>query len=227
MAKAPDRAALSRASLSDSEATPSQRGDGAPGVGALGLIQGSSRWRREYNYIAAVVLIVSIFGFVFFALGWNLADLQRFEYAGIFLISLIGSASVILPLPGAAVVVSSGQFVSDVGGIPFWLVVGIVAAAGETIGEMTAYLAGMGGKVVLEDRATYRKLDSWMQRRGVGTMFVLSVVPNPVFDIAGFMAGAVRMPIWQFALTVFVGKTIKNCALAAGGDAGLDAIFGS
>ena len=227
MAKAPDRAALSRAPLRDSDSTPTTREDGAPRAGAVGLLGPRSRWRREYSYITAVVLIVSIFGFVFFALGWNLADLQRFEYAGIFLISLIGSASVILPLPGAAVVVSSGQFVGDVGGIPFWLVVGIVAAAGETIGEMTAYLAGMGGKVVIEDRASYRKLDSWMQRRGVGTMFVLSVVPNPVFDIAGFMAGAVRMPIWQFALTVFVGKTIKNCGLAAGGDAGLDAIFGN
>ena len=227
MAKAPDRAALSRVPLGDSESPPTRRGTTAHSRGALRLIPGPRRWRREYSYIATVVLIVSIFGFVFFALDWDLADLQRFEYAGIFLISLIGSASVILPLPGAAVVVSSGQFVSDVGGIPFWLLVGVIAAAGETIGEMTAYLAGMGGKVVVEDRAAYRKLDRWMQRRGVGTMFVLSVVPNPFFDIAGFMAGAVRMPIWQFARTVFVGKTIKNCALAAGGDAGLDAIFGS
>jgi uncharacterized membrane protein YdjX (TVP38/TMEM64 family) len=227
MAKAPERAALNRASPSDSDATPTTRGQGTPGTDPLGLCQGLSHWRREYSYIAIVVLIVSVFAFVFFALGWNLADLQRFEYAGIFLISLIGSASVILPLPGAAVVVSSGQFVGNVGGIPFWLVVGIVAAAGETIGEMTAYLAGMGGKVVIEDRASYRKLDSWMQRRGRSTMFVLSVVPNPIFDIAGFMAGAVRMPIWQFALIVFIGKTVKNCALAAGGDASLDAIFGS
>lgn len=184
------------------------------------------RWRREYSYLVAVFAIITLFGILFFFLNWDLADLQRFEYLGIFLISLIGSASVILPLPGAAVVVSSGQFVDDVGGIPFWLLVGLVAAAGETIGEMTAYLAGMGGKPVIEERASYRTLDRWMQRRGIPTMFVLSVVPNPIFDIAGFMAGAVRMPIWQFATTVFIGKSIKNCALAAGGDAGLDAIFG-
>lgn len=183
-------------------------------------------WRREYSYLAAVGVIVTGFGFLFFLFHWNLTDLQRFEYAGIFLISLIGSASVILPLPGAAIVVSSGQFVDDVAGIPFWLVVGIVAAAGETIGEMTAYLAGMGGKAMLEDRPAYRVLDRWMHRHGTVTVFGLSVIPNPVFDIAGFMAGAVRMPIWRFAGTVFVGKAIKNCALAAGGDAGLDALFG-
>ncbi len=183
-------------------------------------------WRREYAYLAIVAFIVTAFGFLFFLLNWDLADLQRFEYAGIFLISLIGSASVVLPLPGAAVVVSSGQFVDDVAGIPFWLLVGLVAAAGETIGEMTAYLAGMGGKAMLEERPAYRVLDRWMHHHGTVTIFGLSVIPNPVFDIAGFMAGAVRVPIWRFAGTVFVGKVIKNCALAAGGDAGLDALFG-
>ena len=183
-------------------------------------------WRREYSYLAIVAFIVTGFGFLFFLFNWDLTDLKRFEYAGIFLISLIGSASVILPLPGAAVVVSSGQFVDDVAGVPFWLVVGIVAAAGETIGEMTAYLAGMGGKAMLEDRPAYRVLDRWMHRHGTVTVFGLSVVPNPVFDIAGFMAGAVRMPIWRFAGTVFVGKAIKNCSLAAGGNAGLNALFG-
>jgi membrane protein YqaA with SNARE-associated domain len=183
-------------------------------------------WRREYSYLALVGIVVSVFGFLFFVLSWDLADLQRFEYAGIFLISLVGSASVVLPLPGAAVVVSSGQFVNDVAGIPFWLLVGLIAAVGETIGEMTGYLAGMGGKAVIEDRKSYRVLDRWMRRHGTGTMFALSVVPNPIFDIAGFMAGAVRMPIWRFAATVFVGKAIKNSALAAGGDAGLDALFG-
>lgn len=183
-------------------------------------------WRREYGYLIAVAALISVFGFLFFLLDWDLADLQRFGYVGVFLISLIGSASLVLPLPGAAVVVSSGQFVDNVGGLPFWLLVGLVAAAGETIGELTAYVAGMGGKVVIEEKASYRVLDHWMHRHGVATMFVLSVVPNPVFDVAGFMAGAVRMPIWQFALTVFVGKAIKNCALAAGGDAGLDALLG-
>lgn len=182
-------------------------------------------WHREYAYLAIVALIISLFGLVFFLLDLDLGELRRFGYLGVFLISLIGSASVILPLPGAAVVVSSGQFVDGVSLIPFWLLVGLAAAVGETIGEMTAYLAGLGGKAVIEKRSAYRLLDRWMQRHGTLTMFVLSVVPNPVFDIGGFMAGAVRMPVWRFVLTVFVGKMIKNSALAAAGEAGLEAIF--
>jgi membrane protein YqaA with SNARE-associated domain len=183
------------------------------------------RWRREYAYLLAVGALVGLFAFIFFFLDVDLDELRRFGYLGIFLISLIGSASVILPLPGAAVVVSSGQFVDDVLGIPFWLVVGVVAALGETVGELTAYLAGVGGKAVIEDRPAYHRLERWMRKHGTWTIFALSVIPNPLFDIAGFMAGAVRMPLWRFLITVFIGKAIKNSVLALAGDASLEGIF--
>lgn len=196
----------------------------APAGGTAGR-RVARRWRREYAYLLGVAALVSLFAFIFFFLDVDLDELRRFGYLGIFLISLIGSASVILPLPGAAVVVSSGQFVDDVLGIPFWLVVGVVASIGETIGELTAYLAGVGGKAVMEDRPGYRRLDSWMRRHGTWTIFGLSVIPNPIFDIAGFMAGAVRMPLWRFVITVFIGKTIKNSVLALAGDASLEGIF--
>ena len=185
------------------------------------------RWRREYTILLTVALLVSVLAFLFFFLDLDLKELKRFGYLGIFLISLVGSASVALPLPGAAVVVGSGQFVDAVAGIPFFLLVGITASLGETLGELTGYLAGVGGKAVIEDRAIYHRLDHWMRRHGIMTMFALSVIPNPVFDIGGFLAGAVRMPVWRFLITVFVGKLIKNCVLAFLGDAGLEAIIGA
>ncbi len=183
------------------------------------------QWRREYTYLALIAGLIAVFAILFFLLDVQLEGLRDFGYAGIFLIALIGSASVILPLPGAAVVVGSSQFVDPVLGIPFWLVVGVVAALGETIGELTGYLAGVGGKAVMEDRPGYQRLDGWMQRHGSSTMFALSVIPNPFFDVAGFMAGAVRMPIWRFLVVVFIGKAIKNSMLALVGDFGLDALL--
>lgn len=196
----------------------------APVTHLLGAMQGSRRWRSEYLALAVVALIVGVFALLFFGLGMDLADLKHLGYLGVFLIALIGSASVILPLPGAAVVVTSGQFLDDVGPVPFWLMVGIVASAGEALGELTGYLAGVGGKAIIGERPAYQGVQRWMERRGTATIFVLSVIPNPVFDIAGFMAGAVRMPLWTFLSAVFVGKTIKNALLALGGDAGIDVL---
>ena len=56
-----------------------------------------------------------------------------------------------------------------------------------------------------------------MQKRGFITMFLMSTVPNPLFDVAGLAAGAVRMPMRSFFVSVSGGKVIKNTWLAAAG----------
>ena len=34
-------------------------------------------------------------------------------------------------------------------------------------------------------------------------------MPNPLFDVAGIAAGALRYPLWQFLLVVGSGKMVK------------------
>ena len=59
-----------------------------------------------------------------------------------------------------------------------------------------------------------RLIDWLMDSFGMLTLFVLSVIPNPVFEIAGLTAGAVRMPFARFMGPVFVGKVLRGIALA-------------
>ena len=184
------------------------------------------RWRQEYSVLLGLGLLISFFAILFFLLDVDLNALQRFGYLGIFLISLIGSASVVLPLPGAAVVVGSGQFVDDVAGIPFFIPVAVAAAAGEALGELTGYMAGFGGRRMVQERGAYVWLERWMRAHGASTLFILSAVPNPFFDVGGFLAGAVRMPVGRFLGVVFAGKAIKSGLLAFAGDVGLEAIIG-
>ena len=58
------------------------------------------------------------------------------------------------------------------------------------------------------------RLTGWMARRGAVTLFVLAAIPNPVFDVAGILAGALRMPILVFLTATALGKVIKNLLLA-------------
>jgi membrane protein DedA with SNARE-associated domain len=46
-------------------------------------------------------------------------------------------------------------------------------------------------------------------------LLFLAAIPNPLFDIAGFVAGVVRYPVWKFLLNVWAGKTIKAILFAA------------
>ena len=94
------------------------------------------------------------------------------------------------------------------------------------MGELTGYLAGLSGRAIIEDRARYDRMVAWTQRYGLWVILVLSVIPNPVFDLAGMAAGALRIPVHKFLLVCWLGKTIKTTLFALGGKALLLPLLG-
>ena len=59
--------------------------------------------------------------------------------------------------------------------------------------------------------------------------FVISAVPNPLFDVAGIAAGALRYPLWRYFVFVGLGKQVKFFMVAYGchySVQGLKGIFG-
>ena len=179
------------------------------------------RWmtlRLEYILLIAVVVIMTIFAFAFFYFQVEVSRLKDYGYLGVFLVNFIGAASMILPTPAAASVVGGGAILNSYLGIPTFVLVGVVAGLAEALGEFTGYAAGYGGRIIIQERPEYRWLQRWMERRGVLVMFVMSVIPNPLFDIAGAAAGVVRMPLGRFFLAVLAGKIIKDIYMAAAGD---------
>jgi len=135
---------------------------------------------------------------------------QRYGYLGVFVVNLLGNATVIMPVPSLAVVSAVGPFLN-----PF--LVGIVAGLGASIGELTGYLAGYSGRAVIENRETYERVVNWTNQYGLWVIFVLAIIPNPLFDVAGMVAGALKVPVWQFLLVCWAGKTIKMVFFALGG----------
>jgi membrane protein YqaA with SNARE-associated domain len=140
----------------------------------------------------------------------HLHQLREYGYVGLFLISLIGNATVILPVPSFAVAFAMGGMLNPLG-------VGLVSGLGATIGEMTGYLAGVGGRPVVEKQPLYIRLEGWMRKGGPLVIFLLAAIPNPFFDVGGMMAGALRMPAWQFFVAGWAGKSVRFTLLALGG----------
>ncbi len=138
------------------------------------------------------------------------AELAAVGYPGIFFVSLLGNATVILPAPSLALVFAMGSALPP-------LFVGLAAGVGEALGELTGYAAGYGGRAAIETSEKYRRLVAWMQKAGGPTIFVLSVIPNPFFDLAGIAAGTLRYPLWRFLLFCWLGKTIKTSLVAWAG----------
>ena len=146
---------------------------------------------------------------------WAIADfIPVWGYLGLFLVEIIGSATIIFPAPAFAI-----NFI--LGGTPGfnpWLV-GIVAGAGSALGEITGYGVGRGGREVIEKK--YRHLldrtRKWMESHGdflIITVFAATPLPH---DVVGIIAGAVNYPLKKFMLATLVGKIIAGIALAWAG----------
>ena len=157
-----------------------------------------------------VVLAVLGLSLAIFALRDRFAEMAAVGYPGIFLVSLLGNATIIFPAPSLALVFAMGSALPPV-------FVGLAAGAGEALGELTGYAAGFGGRAVIEDKKNFQRLEAWMRRAGAITIFVLSLIPNPFVDLAGMTAGALRYPLWRFLLACWLGKTIKTTLVAWAG----------
>jgi membrane protein YqaA with SNARE-associated domain len=180
-------------------------------------------WRLEYTLLAAVALLLTACTIAFFYFSADLSNLRSYGYVGLFLVNVIGAASILLPSPAAASVFGGGAFLESFLGVPAFIWVGLVAGLGEAVGEFSGYAAGYGGRIVVEDRPAYHRIHRWMDRHGTVTMFLMSTIPNPLFDVAGLAAGAVQMPWRRFFFAVLAGKVLKDTWLAAAGAGGVAA----
>ncbi len=137
----------------------------------------------------------------------DLIKLQGYGIFGIFIISILGNATVIIPAP---VIISA--FIG--GSIYNPILVGLVVALGATIGELTGFMAGVGGQVAITNHKHFKKVEGWMMKSGFLTIFVLATIPNPLFDLAGIFSGATNYPIKKFLLATFLGKSVKFLTVA-------------
>jgi len=181
-------------------------------------------WRLEYTLLLFVALLTTAFALVFFYFSADISQLKTYGYAGLFVINLVGAASIMMPSPAAASVFGGGALLQDFLGVPAFIWVGMIAGLGEAVGEFSGYAAGYGGRIMVEKRTEYKRIHRWMDSHGMITMFLMSTVPNPLFDIAGLAAGAVQMPMKRFFVAVLAGKVIKDTWMAAVGAGGV-AIF--
>lgn len=163
-------------------------------------------WLTALQIFGILAIVVGAFW-----LGTQRELVQQFSqwgYLSSFLISLIGSATVILPAPGLALILALGAHLNPV-------LLGIVAGVGSGLGELSGYLAGKAGRNLVSKEGRFNAFLHHMTTRfTTPALFILAILPLPIFDFAGILAGALRMPVLRFLGVVICGKIIKH-ALAA------------
>ncbi len=139
---------------------------------------------------------------------------RDFGYLGVFLMALIGSTTVLLPIPHLAFTFTMGAVLTPV-------LVGLCAGFGDSLGELWGFVAGYAVEDLVDKWKVYPMIAGWVTKYGPIVIFLMGVVPMPLFDMAGMAAGASRMPVWKFYLATWLGKTIKAIVVAWAGSHGV------
>ena len=172
--------------------------------------------------IIRVLVLVGVVAFIvaLFIFRDQVKKLEDYGYLGIFLISIAANATIIIPLPGVAFTTAMGAIFNPIG-------VAVASGLGAALGELSGYLAGFSGQAVVERADLYNRLTKWMkehQRLAYLLIVVISFIPNPLFDLAGMAAGALKLPLWKFIIACAVGKIIKMLVFAYAGYYSFDLI---
>lgn len=160
-----------------------------------------SRARGIVTLVLALAISLTILALTTHFNG-ELRNLGSAGYLGLFVISVIGNATIIIPAPVFVMACAAGTVYGPAG-------VGIIAGLGASLGELTGYYAGYGGSSVISEGRLYHRLEAFMRRRGMLAIFLLAAIPNPIFDMGGMIAGALQMPVLKFVIAAWLGKAIR------------------
>jgi membrane protein YqaA with SNARE-associated domain len=163
--------------------------------------------RPRLEGAAQIVIAIGIF-LVVILLSSQIKQLESWGYLGVFGITLLSAATIVLPAPGWASVIAMSSVLN-----PY--LVGIAAGVGSGIGEITGYLAGDGAaRVIVKNKRDYNKYKKLIKRYDLPAVFVLAFIPNPVFDVAGIAAGSVGIPLIRFLAACTAGRILRYVILA-------------
>lgn len=163
---------------------------------------------------AAALLVAITIPILIYVFRDQVPGLKNLGYLGAFLTMLIGNATVILPVPGLIMVFALGHTLNP-------LLVGLAAGPGAALGELIGYFAGFSGSGMIKNTEFYQRVERWVRRYGPPAIAVLAAIPNPAFDVAGLVSGALGIKWWQFLLAAWIGKTVQAIAIAYAGAASI------
>jgi membrane protein DedA with SNARE-associated domain len=177
--------------------------------------------------IIGVILTVAMFVAII-VFNEEVKEMQRWGYLGAFFISLLGGATIIIPVPMLAVIVALASAL----GTPWEVaLLGFSSAAGELLGALIIYYTGHGaGRAISSNKhgriqKAYEKMLGIIERRGALALFAVTFIINPFFYPAAFACGALRFGLRKFIVIVIIGKLIKCMSIVYASYYGLKGIF--
>ena len=142
--------------------------------------------------------------------------LLSFGLAGLFLVSIVDSSFVPLPVPGVTdimIIVMAAQHAN------LFLLVGI-ASIGSALGGYFSYKVGHSGGVAFLEKHVperiFKRVTGWMENHAILSVAVPAILPPPM-PLSPFVlaAGALDMSQKKFLTTFTISRFLRHLAAAA------------
>jgi membrane protein YqaA with SNARE-associated domain len=146
---------------------------------------------------------------------------QTYGYLGVFLVSLLGSSSIIIPIPYTLIIFSLGMQ-KDLFN-PFFLA--ISGGTGSAIGEFLGYSLGYFGRTVISEKQK-KKMNYILKlfnKYGAISIFVFALTPLPD-DLLFIPLGIMKYNFVKAFIPCIIGKLLMCFIVAYGGYLSIDAI---
>ena len=165
---------------------------------------GSVPWQPILTLLGTITLTVGLV-----LLPFDASRFGAYGYGVLFLLTLLSSATIVLPSPALAAALQASKTLDP-------MLVGLVSGLAAGLGEATGYVAGRSGTEVarVQERPLGRRIEGYVRRWGVLTVFVLAAIPLPLIDLAGITAGAMGLGFWRFVAACIAGKTLRFLLVA-------------
>ncbi|MGQ9513969.1 MAG: YqaA family protein [Thermoproteota archaeon] len=138
---------------------------------------------------------------------------EQYGYFGIFFVSFLGAASIIIPIPYTIIIFTIGSSrIFD----PF--LIAISGAAGSTVGEFFGYFLGYYGRVIMrkEKQKKMKYVLRIFSRYGALSIFLFALTPLPD-DLLFIPLGIMRYSLLKALVPTFAGKLLMCFILSYGG----------
>lgn len=148
-------------------------------------------------FMAIIALSVAIF-----LMRDRLQNVGEIGYLGLFFLCFAANATVLLPAPSLLIAASCALILNP-------LTVAAVAALGSSLGELVGYAFGTSGSDL---SPRFRELLDKVAQKVTNPsllVFILALLPLPLFDLVGIYSGGTRMNLGKFFLFCYVGKFLK------------------
>jgi membrane protein YqaA with SNARE-associated domain len=146
-------------------------------------------------------------------LEWLETVASQYGYLGIFLISFLGTASIVIPIPYTIIIFTIGSLrILDP------LLVAISGAIGAALGEFLGYLLGYYGRTIVSEERQ-KKMNYILRvfsRYGAVAIFIFALTPLPD-DLLFIPLGIMRYSFLKAFVPCLLGKMLMCFILAYGG----------